>query len=100
MLILLQVFAKASSSLGSNTFTRASALNVPIEFTSPEQISPLTIHPGDYIVADADGVVVIPPGKAEECLGICEERSKIDELTMEALNNGEEMGPTLARLRK
>lgn len=75
-------------------------MNVPIEFTSPEQIRPFTIHPGDYIVADADGVVVIPPSTAEECLGICEERSKIDELTMEALNNGEEMGPTLARLRK
>lgn len=96
----LQLFAKASSSLGNNTFTRASALNVPVEFTSPEQIRPCTIHPGDLIVADADGVVVIPPSKAEQCLGICEERAKIDELTMEALRKGEEMGATLARLRK
>lgn len=94
------MFAKGSSSLGSNTFTRASALNVPVEFTSPEQIRPLTINPGDLIVADADGVVVIPPSKVEECLDICEERAKIDELTVEALKNGEEMGATLARLRK
>lgn len=51
-------------------------------------------------MADADGVVVIPPSKVEECLDICEERAKIDELTVEALKNGEEMGATLARLRK
>jgi regulator of RNase E activity RraA len=71
-----------------------------VEFTSPEQIRPLVINPGDLIVADADGVVVIPPSKVEECVEICEERSKIDEQTVEALLRGEEMGATLARLRK
>ena len=71
-----------------------------MEFTSPEQTKPLVINPGDLIVADADGVVVIPPGKVEECLNICEERSKIDEQTVEALLKGEEMGAKLARLRK
>ena len=71
-----------------------------MEFTSPEQTKPLVINPGDLIVADADGVVVIPPGKVEECLNICEERSKIDAQTVEALLKGEEMGATLARLRK
>ena len=75
-------------------------MNSPVEFTSPEQTKPLVINPGDLIVADADGVVVIPPGKVEECLNICEERSKIDEQTVEALLKGEEMGATLARLRK
>ncbi|GAB7322541.1 hypothetical protein MBLNU13_g03462t2 [Cladosporium sp. NU13] len=94
------LFAKSSSSLGSNTFTRASALNVPVEFTSPEQTQPLTINPGDLIVADLDGVVIIPPSKVDECLEICEKRAKIDELTVQALEAGEEMGATLARLRK
>ncbi|KAG8629778.1 hypothetical protein KVT40_001397 [Elsinoe batatas] len=94
------LFAKASSSLGSNTFTRSAALDVPVQFTSPEQPEPLTINPGDIIVGDADGVVVIPPEKIDACREICEERARIDELTMEALLNGEEMGPTIARLRK
>ena len=75
-------------------------MNTPVEFTSPEQTMPLVINPGDLIVADADGVVVIPPSKVEECLDICEERSKIDEQTVEALLRGEEMGATLAGLRK
>lgn len=75
-------------------------MNVPVEFTSPEQTQPLTINPGDLIVADIDGVVVIPHNKVDECLELCEERAKIDELTVQALENGEEMGATLARLRK
>jgi hypothetical protein len=56
-------------------------VNVPVEFTSAEQSEP-------------------PPDKVDECLAICEERAKIDALTVEALERGEEMGATLARLRK
>jgi len=95
-----QVFAKGTSALGSNTFTRASGLNVPVQFTSETQKRPLTINPGDLILADQDGVVVVPVEHAEKCLKICEERFEIDEKTMEALKNGEPMGETLARLRK
>lgn len=51
-------------------------------------------------MADVDGVVVIPPSVAEECLKLCEERFAIDEKTKEALDQGAEMGPTIARLRK
>lgn len=60
----------------------------------------MTIEPGDLIVADVDGVVVVPPAKVEECVEICEARFRIDELTMEALKKGEPIGPTIARLRK
>jgi regulator of RNase E activity RraA len=95
-----QVFAKGTSALGSNTFTRASGLNVPVQFTSETQQRPLTINPGDLILADLDGVVVVPVEHAEKCLQICEERFEIDEKTMEALKAGEPMGATLARLRK
>ncbi|KAH0383005.1 RraA-like protein [Aureobasidium sp. EXF-12298] len=94
------VFAKATSALGSNTFTRASGLNVPVQFTSETQQRPLTIHPGDLILADLDGVVVVPVEHAEKCLEICEKRFEIDEQTMAALKKGEPMGATLARLRK
>lgn len=95
-----QVFAKATSALGSNTFTRASGLNVAVQFTSETQQRPLTIHPGDLILADLDGVVVVPVEHAEKCLEICEKRFEIDEQTMAALKEGEPMGATLARLRK
>lgn len=94
------MFAKATSTLGTASFTRCSAINIPVHFTSPEQPDPFTINPGDLIVADADGVVVVPPGKVEKCVELCEKRAEIDRQTVEALLKGEGMGETIARLRK
>jgi regulator of RNase E activity RraA len=51
-------------------------------------------------MADADGVVVIPPTLANQCLSLCEERWSIDEKTRECLEIGEQMGPTINKLRK
>ncbi|KAI1506170.1 ribonuclease E inhibitor RraA/Dimethylmenaquinone methyltransferase [Biscogniauxia marginata] len=89
------VFARDTSILGSNTFTRASEIDVPLQFKDD-----LWVNPGDYLIGDADGVVVIPPSLMESVVDICQERAEIDEKTVEALKRGEEMGPTLKRLRK
>ncbi|KAF2160904.1 hypothetical protein M409DRAFT_70191 [Zasmidium cellare ATCC 36951] len=96
----MPMFARAIAASGSASFTRSAAFNVPIHFTSETQLRPLTIKPGDYILADADGVVAVPPEKAEECLKLVEERARIDEQTLAALKAGEPMGPVIARLRK
>jgi regulator of RNase E activity RraA len=96
MLIMSQqLFARGNSILGSNTFTRASELNVPLHFKDD-----LWINPGDLLIGDQDGVVAVPPSLVEQVAAICAERKKIDAKTMEALEAGEEMGPTLKRLRK
>ena len=47
-----------------------------------------------------DGVVVVPPSVVSECVKLCEQRFQIDQRTMEALLRGEEMGSTIAKLRK
>ena len=73
---------------------------MPLEFTSPNQKSPMIINPGDIILGDADGVVVVPADLVEPCLKLCEERSEVDKKTRECLVNGEGFGPTIARLRK
>lgn len=98
--VLRQLFAKDISSLGSAAATRCSTLNEPVEFKSDVQKDPLTINAGDLILADADGIVVIPPTLVEQCLKLCEERWEIDEKTRECLENGDEMGSTIAKLRK
>lgn len=91
----LQMFAKGVSILGSNTFTKASQLNVPLQFRGD-----LWINPGDVLVADHDGVVVVPPSLVEQVAQLCQERKEIDERTMADLEAGQAMGPTIKKHRK
>lgn len=60
----------------------------------------LWIHPGDIMVGDENGVVVVPPSLMEQVVELCQERFEIDEKTFAALRAGEPMGPTILRLRK
>ena len=65
-----------------------------------EDVGEMVIRPGDLVMGDADGVVVLPIEKVEQCIELCQERADIDEKTFEALRRGEEIGPTIKRLRK
>ncbi|KIW08196.1 uncharacterized protein PV09_01126 [Verruconis gallopava] len=95
------LFARDGSILGSNTFTRASELNVPLSYKIKELPNEeIGIRPNDLIMGDADGVVVIPSEFAEKCVELCQLRWEIDEKTRECLNNGDDMGATIKRLRK
>ncbi|KAK9450756.1 ribonuclease E inhibitor RraA/Dimethylmenaquinone methyltransferase [Limtongia smithiae] len=89
------IFARGSSILGSGGFTRASEVNVPVKFKDD-----LYVNPGDYIVADADGVVVVPPSLVAQVVEFCVDRKRIDDLTFEALRNGEPIGEAIQRLRQ
>ncbi|KAJ5459204.1 hypothetical protein N7530_011148 [Penicillium desertorum] len=94
------LFARGISILGSNTFTRSSELNVPVQYENVESDEKVTIEPGDYILGDQDGVVSIPVTHIEDCVRLCQERYEIDQKTLECLEAGEEMGPTIKKLRK
>ncbi|KAJ9630845.1 hypothetical protein H2203_001370 [Taxawa tesnikishii (nom. ined.)] len=91
----LPLFARQTSILGSNSFTRASELNIPLQFKGD-----LWIHPGDVLVGDQDGVVVVPPSLVDRVVEICSERKEIDAKMMEALNSGMEMGTAMKKFRK
>lgn len=96
----MTLFARNSSILGSNTFTRASEIGVPVSYTLDEDVSgAVEVNPGDIIVGDVDGVVSVPIEAVEECVKLCQDRYEIDEKTREHLEQGEEMGPTLKKLR-
>lgn len=96
------LFAREGSILGSGGFTRASEINVPVKYQIEglESSAEVEIRPGDIIMGDADGVVVVPVEAVGKCLELCKERWEIDQKTMECLENGEEMGPTIKKLRK
>ena len=94
------LYARGMSVLGSNSFTRSSELNTSVAYKIKE-LSNAEVHvrSGDLIMGDADGVVAIPPEMAEQCVELCESRWAIDEATRECLENGEDIGPTIKKLR-
>jgi regulator of RNase E activity RraA len=89
------VFAAGTSILGSNTFTRAARVNVPLRFRDD-----LWIHPGDIMVGDEDGVVVTPPSLVEQVVALCEERAEVDAIMFAELRKGAAMGPLIKNVRK
>ncbi|KAF9777110.1 hypothetical protein IL306_004622 [Fusarium sp. DS 682] len=89
------VFSRTHSILGSNTFTRASEINIPLQYYGD-----LWINPGDILVGDADGVVVVPPSLIEQVVALCQERAEVDEKMFAELRNGASMGDLIKNIRK
>lgn len=49
------------------------------------------VHPGDIVIGDRDGVVVIPLEEAEQTLQACRKRSASEAAVMQRLQNGESL---------
>ncbi|PVG00867.1 RraA-like protein, partial [Serendipita vermifera] len=73
------VFSKGQSTLGQKPFTRPSELDVPLELGGEGEWPSVLVHPGDWIVADVDGVVVIPYGQMQKVRDLCKTSREIDE---------------------
>lgn len=56
---------------------------------SPIECGGASVHPGDFIVADDDGVVVVPRDSVNEVLENCEERTTRENNVRQRLRNGE-----------
>ena len=76
------VWAKAVSSQGTVKST-AGDVNIPVVCAGA------MINPGDVIVADADGVVVVPREKAAEVAQASEQRIAKEEKSRQRLRKGE-----------
>ncbi|KAF8937927.1 RraA-like protein [Dissophora ornata] len=93
------VFAKATSIMGAGPFTRATTLNEPIEMQPNPNHPAVRIHAGDYIVADADGVVVIPKDLLAQVEAQCKKSTAVDDQCMGALKSGESIVATFKKYR-
>ncbi|KAF9121677.1 hypothetical protein BGW39_010345 [Mortierella sp. 14UC] len=93
------VFAKGTSILGAGAHTRASRINVPISMQPNKDHPAVTIHPGDYVVADADGVVVIPKDLLSKVEAQCKKSTAVDDQCMAALKAGEGISATFKKYR-
>lgn len=85
------VFSRGHSTLGQSPFTRPSAINVPIRIHpqgAEESFPAVTVHPGDYIVADVNGVVCVPQEVAQRVVEVARKGKEIDERCMEDIKAG------------
>ncbi|CEH13487.1 Ribonuclease E inhibitor RraA/Dimethylmenaquinone methyltransferase [Ceraceosorus bombacis] len=98
------VFARGHSTLGQSPFTRPSLLQSPITITDPTlpSTSPfhqLVVHPDDLVLADLDGVVVVPPTLVEQVLELAQKGREVDEKCMKDLKEGKGVKETFAKWR-
>jgi len=73
------VFARAQSALGQRPFTRPSALNVRLTISSGSSWPDVEVNPGDWVVADEDGVVCVPREMLDRVSAIAERGRREDE---------------------
>lgn len=91
------VYARGHSTVGQSMFTRPSELNVPITIY-PKSVAPgeyggdafptVTVNPGDWIVADVDGVVCVPVALIDQVGELCQKARDIDAKCVEEIKNG------------
>jgi regulator of RNase E activity RraA len=81
-----QVFARDIGTAPPGQVAKVTGTNVPVKLNSEEQ--DVTINPGDYIIADMNGVVVLPKELAEEALPYMKKQVDADTQVAKAIGEG------------
>lgn len=61
-------------------------INVPVRLNSEDQ--EITIHPGDYLIGDLNGVVCLPKGLAEKVVELMASQVAADERIARDIKRG------------
>lgn len=57
----------------------------------PIQLGGVTVHPGDWVIADNDGVIIIGPAHIEAALAKAEENARVEQRIMARIQAGEKV---------
>jgi len=89
------VFARGRSTLGQSPFTRPSAVNVPLVIApqgeqgqADDAFPPVKVEPGDWMVADEDGVVCVPRDLELQVVELAAKGRDVDSSCMEDIKAG------------
>lgn len=66
---------------------------VPGRVNWPVSVGGVTVQPGDLVVADADGVVVVEPAKVPAILELAKEKLADETVRLEGIRSGEQLRP-------
>ncbi|KAM3589893.1 hypothetical protein VKS41_000748 [Umbelopsis sp. WA50703] len=91
----MPIFARSHSILSLGAMLRPSELNVPVTMSG----CPVTVHPGDIIVGDQDGVVCVPQNLIDQVVASCDKYVAIDNQCMEDISKGKGVQETFAKYR-
>ncbi|CAD6586928.1 MAG: hypothetical protein TREMPRED_004606 [Tremellales sp. Tagirdzhanova-0007] len=80
------IFAHDIGTASPNELVKVVAIGVPVKISSPHQ--DMTVNPGDYIVADLNGVVVVPQDLAEQAVQLMQPQVDADEKMAEVIKAG------------
>ena len=80
------MFACDAGTASPAELVKVVATNVPVKTNSSMQ--DVTVNPGDYIIADLNGVVVIPQELAENLIPLMRPQVEADENMAEAIKKG------------
>ena len=67
-------------------------------FNEPVQVAGVRVEPGDWLIGDADGVVVVPAGSVEAVLAAAEEIAGAEERIRAALRSGDRLDRVRAQV--
>ncbi|KAI1101001.1 RraA-like protein [Jackrogersella minutella] len=80
------IFARDVGTAPPAELLKVSAVNVPVKLQTDEQN--MEIRPGDYLVADINGVVVLPVELAEQALPLMQKQVEADDKMAVAIKEG------------
>ncbi len=88
------VFARHTVPTTGRTRLKVSAINMPVE------IDGVSVNPGDVIVADATGLVVVPHGEAGRVAELAQGYARDDKRAEQEIRNGLAFSEAMAKFRR
>lgn len=85
----LEMPVRAGAVTPANGWRRWSIVGANVPITLPGQSgTPVTVHPGDFVLGDSDGVVIVPRAHAEMIVEDAERMAEIEDRIGEELKAG------------